>query len=132
MDMMANSEPMDELPPFLKCAQCEAPLREHSFLDVGSAIPRSQERDIIDDLVKRCCWDRLPFPTEKTQADSLIVFRATRCPSGRGFLMALAFSRAPVDDDRLDGAVQRLSETEIDSIGSILGPWKPPTLRDLA
>src|SRR5262245_17965195 len=99
---MANFEGT-ELEEVLRCGQCELLLRDHLHVDVGPAAAGSQEVDQIAEAIDTADWKRLPLfhgipPTHS------ILFRITRCPSGEGFVVALAYGQAPVQDKHLDGA----------------------------
>jgi hypothetical protein len=126
---MANFEG-SELEAVLKCGQCKLLLRDHVHVDVGPAAVGSADVDRIAGAIERAEWDGVPFLSGPPPTNS-IVFRITQCPSGEGFVVALAYCRARVEDKHLDGVVRKLTADSIQRIRALSGPWTP-ALRDLA
>jgi hypothetical protein len=111
--------------PFHECLYCEANLKDHHYVDIGSAVAGSEEQDFIDNSIDYHEWTRLPFSNAAAGEDTVVVFRAIRCPAGGGSIVPLVLAKDIADDDFIGGPVHRLGPGEIKIISESFGSWKP-------
>src|SRR6185295_173401 len=91
-------------PPFREC-RCGAPLFQHEYVDIGSAVAGSKEQADIEGYIDYDRWNRLPFAETAVSGEPIAVFRGIRCPSGGGHVVPLVLSKSVVGDDVICGTV---------------------------
>lgn len=111
--------------PFLQCWYCSAPLKDHHYADVGSAVPGSKEQDQIDGFISYHEWSPLPFAKATPGAGEVVVFRALRCPSSGGSVAPLILAQKVEADDMIAGTLHMLTTGEIAEITRAGYRWRP-------
>jgi hypothetical protein len=114
-------------PPLESCPTCRGRLVDHQYLDLGSALPVSDEEAFINDAIDDSAWERLRnHRTVEAVQPGCVVFRALRCADGQGAVVPVALARDVYGDDAIQGMVYGLSRGQIDTLTSEeLGVWRP-------
>jgi hypothetical protein len=103
--------------PFIECARCSAPLRDHWYADLAVAAVGSPEEEALTGVIEDEAWDRLPAVTgTMSPPEGGVTFRALRCPSGGGSVVPLLLAHSVIGDDCVAGTVCDLSEADLETL----------------